>query len=108
MTLQGNYSKGEAAVTVTISLSEKGDLLRLQSSGVDESVEQRCRLLGVPGAVIDDVAVRRIVSQDRTAREGSKKQGLIFVGQWHGDDCIGGADVAYDGDNVILFDQLPH
>src|SRR5580700_970597 len=101
MTLQGNHSKGEAAITVTISLSEKGDLLRLQSSDIDERVEHSCRLFGVSGAVIDDVAVRRIISQDRTAREGSKKQGLVFVGQWHGDERIGGADVADDGDNVI-------
>src|ERR1700738_298518 len=108
MTPQGIHSQDEAGITVTVSLSEKGDLLRLQSSDFDERVDHCCRLLGVACAVINDVAVWRIIAQDRTAREWSEKQRFLFVGQRNGDNCRRGPDIADDRENIVLFNQLPH
>src|SRR5271157_2260547 len=104
---QGGHSKGEAIITVTISLSEKSDLLRVQSGDVDERVEHCRHLFGVARTEIYDVAIRRIVTQDRAARERCEKQSFKLVDQRNGDDCCRGADIADDGKNMILFDQLP-
>src|SRR5260370_18113504 len=87
MTLQGSHSQGKAGITVTISLSEKGDLLRFQSSDLGKRIEHCCRLLGIAYAEINDVAIRRMVAQDRTAGKRSKKKGFLFVDQWNGDVC---------------------
>src|SRR5580700_1562565 len=108
MTLQGRHSQGKAGIAVTISLSEKSDLLWSQSSQVNERVEHRCRLLGVACAEIDYVAIRRIVAQDRTARERGEKQDFLFVDQRNRDGCCRGADIADDRKYMILFNQLPH
>ena len=39
MPLKGDHSHGKADVNITISLSEKGDLLRFQSGDVDQRID---------------------------------------------------------------------
>src|ERR1700759_2096509 len=108
MALQGSYSQQKANILVIISLSEEGDLLRLQATYVDERIDHCCGLFGVASTEINDVAVRRVIAQDWTARERGKKQGLLIVGNWNGHDCCWSAGIANDGQNLILFNQLPH
>src|SRR5580692_1872686 len=108
MPLQGSHSEDESDIIVIISLSEKADLLRLQATYVDERVDHCCRLFGVASAEINDVAVRRVIAQDWTARVCGEKQRLLIVGQRNGDVCCWGAGIANDGDNLILFNQPPH
>src|SRR5260370_17851369 len=107
MPQQGSHYQDEAGIPVTVSLSDKGDLLRLQSSDVDERVDHCCRLLGVAFAVINAVAVWRIIAQDRTAREWSEKQRFLFVGQRNGGNSRSGPGVAPHFLTIVLFHQLP-
>src|SRR5580693_1516285 len=97
-----------ADVNITISLSEKGDLLRFQSGDVDQRIDHFCRLFSVACAEVNDVVIRRMIAQDWTTRIRSEKQDPLIFGQRNGDDGCRGADIADDGEHVIFFNQLQH
>src|ERR1700734_1504878 len=105
MALQGSHSQQKANILVIISLSEEGDLLRLQATYVDERIDHCCGLFGVASAEINDVPVRRVIAQDWAARERGKKQRPLIVGNWNGHDCCWGARIANYGQNLVLLNQ---
>ena len=108
MPLHSNHALVKAHVAVTISLCKKSDLLRFQTGNVNERIDHRGRLLGGAGTKINDVAIRGVISQDRSPRKRSEKQRFLLVRHGHGDDCGGASDIANNGEHIIVFDQLPH
>src|ERR1700722_2372359 len=108
MTLQGNQPHGKTDIFVLISLSKKGYLFRSQSSDVYQRVDHCSCLFGIARPEIYDVAVRRIIAQNWTSRERSEKQRFLIVGQRHRDGCGRGANIADDGEDIILFNQPQH
>ena len=71
-------------------------------------VDHRVCFLGVSSTEINDITVRRIIAQDRSASERSEKERLFFVGQRNGNDGCRSTDIADDGENIVFFNQLPH
>jgi len=60
--MESRQSQGKSGVPVTISLREKGDFCRVQSSDFNERVDDCGNFLGVTGAEINNVAIRRVIS----------------------------------------------
>src|SRR5262249_52622121 len=69
-----------AGITVRVLLGKYGDLPRLQPADLDQIVHDRVRLFGVTGAIIEHVAIRRIVAEDARAGERAEEQGAVFEG----------------------------
>src|SRR5580704_5662626 len=108
LTLQSSDATTETRVTVTIPLSEKGNLLGLKTGSGRKRIDHRCGLLSVAGAEVDDVAVRRVVTQYAGARKRSEKQRFLFVNYRNGGDRRRSPNVTDDGKNIFLVDQFPH
>src|SRR3954468_5354264 len=98
----------EPGVAVGVLLGEDGDLAGLEPADVDQPADDGGRLLGVARPVVEDVAVGRVLAQERRARESAEEEDLVLDRVRSGDRGGGSSDVADDTGDMALLDQLLH
>ena len=99
---------GKSGIAVRILLREHRDLPRLQPAYLDQVTDDGVGFLGIAGAVVEDVAIRRIVAQDIGAGERAEEQHPAFerIGDRHRRRRR--ADIADDAEHLVLFVELLH
>ena len=102
---QGFLHPGIAGVAEGVVLREDRDLVRLQSAHLDEIAHDGFGFLGVAGAIIEHIAVRRLVAQRPAARKCAEEDQLVLqhIGQ---DRRRGrGAEIADEAEHLVLFGE---
>ncbi len=99
---------GEPRIAKTVLLREHRDLLRFQAAHFNEIANDGFGLLRVAGAIIEDIAVRRIPPQHGSARVPGVKKHLMFERERSGDRGRGRAEIADKAENLLLFVKLLH
>jgi len=108
MLLECGKPTGKPGIAVPVALGEEGNFTRLEMRSIHEGVDDRGGLLGVAGAVVDDVAVGRRLAEHACAGERPVERCLSRDGDRDRCNRSRGAEVSHHRQDVVLFDQLPH
>ncbi len=95
-------------VSIRVILSEEADAFGGDAKLGDRAFDDLSGLLGVAGAVVEDVAIWRGLSQEPGPGERAPEGDLLLLRDGDRDRCGGSPHVPKDREDAVLVDQPPH